>query len=184
MSTQDSAALQTAATDTECTDPDDRDVRALTECITVLEDIGPAAGAPDLFLVVSQSGREYLVDARTETCECPDSEHRGVRCKHLRRVAFATGQRPIPAGIDGVDELLGEHTDAELRVAATDGGQIVDDAKNDSETTVEYTRHVEPPEQGGERYVRCEGCGAELLESLGGEDRLVHRNGCLAKESR
>lgn len=53
---------------------------------------------------------------------------------------------------------------------------------DDSETNVEYTHHVEPPEQGGEQYVRCESCGAELLEALGGKDRLVHRNGCPAED--
>lgn len=179
MSIHDTAALQTAATDANCTEHDERDVRALTECISVLEDVGPAAGAPGLFLVVSQSGREYLVDDRTGTCECPDSEYRGSRCKHLRRVAFATGQRAIPADVDGVDDLLGEHTNGSVRRAVTDGGQVVD-----RENAIEYTRHVEPPEQGGERYVRCEACGAELLEKLGGEDRLVHSDDCPAGEGR
>lgn len=41
-----------------------------------------------------------------------------------------------------------------------------------------FTTHVEPPEQGGETYVRCRSCGAELLEELGGWQNLVHRDGC------
>jgi hypothetical protein len=41
-----------------------------------------------------------------------------------------------------------------------------------------YTEHVEPPEQGGEPYVRCEGCGRELLTSLGGRERLAHPPAC------
>lgn len=89
------------------------DERALTEYLTVLDDIGRARGAPDLFLVVSQSGKEWLVDVDLERCDCPDYRYRGRRCKHLRRVAFATGERPIPSWIDreALDECLGEHID-------------------------------------------------------------------------
>ena len=90
---------------------DSRTERALTQYLTVLADVGRAKGADDLFLVVSQSGTEYLVDRREGRCTCPDHEHRGVRCKHLRRVAFATGARPVPDGVDGVDSQLGMHVD-------------------------------------------------------------------------
>ncbi|QCC60763.1 hypothetical protein NP511_02130 [Natrinema thermotolerans] len=45
-------------------------------------------------------------------------------------------------------------------------------------TDESFTHHVEPLEQGGEPYVRCEGCGRELLEKLGGADQLTHANGC------
>lgn len=109
----------------EGTDLEPRDVRALTEYLTVLEDVGRAKGADGLYLVVSQSGSEYLVDARTGACECPDAEHRNPEggCKHVRRVAYATGERPIPA-IDGVDEQLGLHVTREPRTVATDGGVI------------------------------------------------------------
>jgi hypothetical protein len=41
-----------------------------------------------------------------------------------------------------------------------------------------FTEHIEPLAQGGERYVRCEGCGRELLVDLGGREKLPHRNGC------
>lgn len=41
-----------------------------------------------------------------------------------------------------------------------------------------YTEHVEPPEQGGERYFRCEACARELLCSLGGRENLLHVDGC------
>lgn len=112
-------------TEVEGTEPDERDVRALTEYLTVLEDVGRAADADDLYLVVSQSGENYLVDARDGGCGCPDARYRDMQCKHARRVAFATGERPIPAGVDGVDEQLGEHTDATPQVAATDGGADV-----------------------------------------------------------
>lgn len=92
----------------ESIDLEPRDVRALTQYLTVLDDVGRARGADGLYLVVSQSGSEYLVDGRTGACECSDHEYRDVHCKHARRVDFATGKRAIPAGVD-IDGLLGEH---------------------------------------------------------------------------
>jgi hypothetical protein len=135
----------------EGTDLDERDVRALEQYLTVLPDTGRARGAADLYLVVSQSGKEYLVDTREGRCTCPDHEHRGVRCKHQHRVAFATGARPVPDGADDVDPQLGEHVDGSPRAVATDGGRL------EWDDTPDYTEHVEPREQGGETYVRCEG---------------------------
>jgi hypothetical protein len=41
-----------------------------------------------------------------------------------------------------------------------------------------HTEHIEPAAQGGERYVRCEGCGRELLIALGGREQLPHCDGC------
>jgi hypothetical protein len=38
--------------------------------------------------------------------------------------------------------------------------------------------HVEPPEVGGDRYARCEGCGRELLTSLGDAAKIPHADGC------
>ena len=88
----------------------ERDVRALTECMSVLDDVGRARDAPGLFLVVT-GGESYLVDAETGACECDDSFYRTPDggCKHARRVAFATGERAIPAWADpsAVDPLLG-----------------------------------------------------------------------------
>lgn len=124
-----------------------RTERALTQYLTVLADVGRAKGADDLFLVVSQSGSEYLVDTREGRCECDDHHYRGVRCKHLRRVAFATGDEPVPAGVDGVDPQLGEHTDETPRRAASDGGVV--------ETTDDTTEG----DDGDERPDDCD-CGA------------------------
>lgn len=162
----------------EGTDLEPRDVRALTEYLTVLEDAGRARGAADLYLVVSQSGREYLVDARTDACECPDAEHRRPDggCKHVRRVAYATGARPVPA-LDGVDEQLGAHVDGSGRAVATDGGKTLETSGDEDDVTAGYTEHVEPRSQGGARYVRCEGCGREVLTSIGRE-QLIHTDGC------
>lgn len=90
---------------------DDLDDRALSQYLTVLENQGRVCGCDGQYLVVSESGSEYLVDARLEACECPDYEYRDRRCKHLRRVAFAIGAEPVPAafGPDDVAGDLGEH---------------------------------------------------------------------------
>lgn len=132
MTQFDSAELETSATD-DSIDLDDRDVRALNQYLTVLDDVGRARGADDLFLVVSQSGSEYLVDTRLGACECPDHEYRADElgehgCKHQRRVAYATGEREIPAGVDrdAVDDQLGHHVSGGPRQAATDGGVMVE----------------------------------------------------------
>jgi len=133
----------------ECTDLDDRDVRALVQKITVLPDIGEARGAEDLFVVVSESGKQYTVDARHDSCSCPDAEYRDKTCKHQRRVAFATGARPIPTwvNVDVVDPRLGEFVAGPV---AADGGVV--DLTPDQET-------IADEDDGGE----CEDC-AELPE--------------------
>ena len=46
--------------------------------LTVLADVRRAKGADDLFLVVSQSGTEYLINTRINAYECPDRGHRMV----------------------------------------------------------------------------------------------------------
>jgi len=89
------------AFETEATKPhgpsvelDQRDVRALSECMSVLSEGG------DVFTVVGENGDTYSVDAQEGRCTCPDNQHRGVECKHLRRVQFATGRQAIPAYVD------------------------------------------------------------------------------------
>lgn len=132
MSNFDTARDKSRATTNDSTDLDERDVRALEQYLTVLEDYDRARDSDDLYMVVSESGEEYLVDARAEACECPDFEYRAPSggCKHVRRVAFATGAREIPASVDrdAVDDQLGLHvTDGEPRIVATDGGVITAD---------------------------------------------------------
>jgi len=39
-----------------------------------------------------------------------------------------------------------------------------------------YTYHWEPVAQGGERYVRCERCGREVIPA--DADRLLHKRSC------
>ena len=105
---------------------DGRTERALTESMTVLS-LGD-----EVYSVTTESGSEYRVDGCADRCTCPDHKHRGATCKHIRRVAFATGEQPIPADLDGVDPLLGKHTDGqpystdEEPVVTTGGGEIID----------------------------------------------------------
>jgi hypothetical protein len=115
-----SAALERAVTD-ERIDLEQRDVRALTEYLTVIPDGG------DVYEVVSQSGSSYCVDAREGSCTCLDYQRREPDggCKHIRRVRFVTGREAIPDWVDpsAVDPLLGEHTDeTPVTGVATDGG--------------------------------------------------------------
>ncbi len=170
-------------TDTEL---DARDVRALTERMAVLPDDGDG-----LHTVVGQNGKTYTVDAREGRCTCPDDKHNlptddgRERCKHAARVAYATGERAVPAWVDtdAVDALLGEHVDATPQVAATDGGileagdgaELVDDdaAPTWKGPFPEYNRYGEPT---GARYVRCSECGVEVLE--GETEHATHRDGC------
>jgi len=137
MPTNSDTELQTPGSVADA-DLDPRDVRALTQYLTVLDDDPRVSGADDLFLVVSESGEEYLVDVRENSCECTDYRFRqaelGERgCKHRRRVAFATGERAIPMSVDParIDRQMGTHVEGTPRVTTTDGGTSagsVDDA--------------------------------------------------------
>lgn len=89
---------------------DERDVLALQQYLTVLDDLPQVADDDDdRYVVVSESGEAYLVDLRSGTCTCPDYRFRSERCKHIRRVEFATGEREIPPGVEGVDPDIGRH---------------------------------------------------------------------------
>lgn len=95
--------------------------------MTVLPGIGRAREADGLYVVVSQSGREYLVEPDQGACECDDHRYRGETCKHVRRVRFSTGRRAIPvrAAVElDVDPDLGEHVGDDLRYVSTDGGAV------------------------------------------------------------
>jgi hypothetical protein len=116
----------------------------------------------DIYTVVGENGGAYTVDGREERCTCPDHRHRDVRCKHIRRVAFATGAESVPVGVDGVDPQLGEHTDAAPQVVATDGaGGIIDASADDG---------AEIPDDNGPE------CGVEVLD----DERATasHRPAC------
>ena len=130
MQIEDSAESESSAT-ADRTDLSKRAVRALTEKMTVLPDTGRAKGADDLYLVVSQSGSEYLVDVRESRCDCPDAVHNldaTEQCKHERRVGYASGEIPIPewVNVGAIDSQIGVHTEMNLVRAATDGGISAD----------------------------------------------------------
>jgi hypothetical protein len=166
--------------------------------MTVLPNHGRAAGAPDLFVVIGENGRgEYLVDTRTESCECKDAKYRDPEggCKHLRRCRIATGETPVPADALGevtVDETFGAQVDASPKFATADGGIIdgstgevlEDDREPDSESEdvaeciwsepkAEVDKYGKPT---GDHYVTCEDCGVEVLTAL--TDCASHREGC------
>lgn len=173
---------------------DDRDIRALTTPMTVIDNAGDVRDADDMYEVTTDSGSAYIVDLRTESCECPDHEYRGVRCKHIRRAAFESGRRAIPAWVDfeAVDDQLGEHIESgEPRVVATDGGVATADVDEREPTALD--RFFEPHkvigrdaegrihhydatydreytfEDGGRVYVVGDD-GLEHVEDLGGRD--------------
>ncbi|RQG93201.1 SWIM zinc finger family protein [Natrarchaeobius halalkaliphilus] len=54
-----------------------------------------------LYEVESASERTYLVDLEAGRCTCPDHVFRGVRCKHVRRIAIeiTAGRTPPPGEI-------------------------------------------------------------------------------------
>lgn len=58
----------------------------------VVEALGDA-----LYEVETDHGTSYLVDLRSRRCSCPDHTFRGVRCKHLRRVAIEITEGRLPA---------------------------------------------------------------------------------------
>lgn len=96
-----STTQHTPETVAALSDLEDRDIRALTEAMTVLGDRAPApADADGLYLVTSASGSSYVVEPTLGACECADAEYRDERCKHIRRVAFETGARVLPPMID------------------------------------------------------------------------------------
>lgn len=109
---KDSATAEDSGESSSSIEPRTR--RALCEYLTVLDDVGEARDARDLYVVVSQSGNEYVVDARGGVCTCKDFQHRGGQCKHIRRVELIRGDRPIPAGInpEEIDDQFGLHVDA------------------------------------------------------------------------
>lgn len=129
MSESDAAGLESRDDERSIEQLDDRDVRALTERMTVMPDVGDARGADGLFTVVSHSGNSYLVDVRHGRCSCPDAEYNlptddgRERCKHLARAEYVTGERSVPKWVDpnAIDDVIGVAVDTP--VAATDGGE-------------------------------------------------------------
>ncbi|WP_263021050.1 SWIM zinc finger family protein [Natronobiforma cellulositropha] len=74
---------------------DERSRRARAEPMAVL------ALGDGLYEVESEEEHTYLVDIDAGRCTCPDHVFRGVRCKHVRRVAIeiTDGRVPPPGRI-------------------------------------------------------------------------------------
>ena len=62
--------------------------------------------------VVETAGGTYVVSLSAGSCTCPDAAIRGVRCKHLRRVAMevTSGSVPAPNERVGVCAVCGRET--------------------------------------------------------------------------
>ncbi|MXR50655.1 hypothetical protein GRX03_03400 [Halovenus sp. WSH3] len=154
MSAFESAESESSVTNDSSTELEKRDVRALTECMTVLSLDG------GIYSVTTESGSEYRVDAEKGRCTCPDSQHNlddDEVCKHVRRVAFATGERAIPNWVndDAVDPLLGEHVEGPRRIASDGGSSVVNPKGSDGE-------------DGEDSNQRPDDCSC--LESMGPDD--------------
>ena len=113
----------------ELSDMSKRQIRALTEYHTVLDNVGSADPAAGKYTVVSQSGNQYDVDIVNETCSCPDHQQRQSVCKHIHRARYALGVVAIPAAVDktAIDSQMGEHVDGEPI--------FTDEVQSDSEDT-------------------------------------------------
>lgn len=91
-------------------------------------------------LIIETDGGTYVVDSDHKRCTCPDHAIRGVRCKHLRRVAIdvAAGYVP-PAGMrEGVCAVCGQsqYTDVDQSTAlcaihSFERGELVVDRETD-----------------------------------------------------
>jgi hypothetical protein len=173
MSADETAEVSPSVT-TDRTDLEKRTRRALEQYLTVLDDVDAAAGADDLYVVVSESGSQYLVDARGGSCTCPDAEHRDPEggCKHARRVAFATGAEAIPAAADpdAVDDQLGAHVDGVVRWECEHGREFCAEAPAAREDAVRCSDcEIEAAATPAERVVADGGVieagdGAEILD--------------------
>ncbi|WP_336035544.1 SWIM zinc finger family protein [Halobacterium yunchengense] len=137
--------------------PNGRSRRARREAMRVRK-VGDAA-----YEVWSPSGHVYDVDLDAGRCTCPDHRFRGVRCKHLRRVAIevtlgnvpAPGEREATCNACG-RSLFADSDDADpvyCEDCELDPGETVVDRETDSlvvvvESTDDRADEVEVPERG------------------------------------
>ncbi|MHC3439576.1 hypothetical protein ACYJ1Y_16160 [Natrialbaceae archaeon A-gly3] len=141
----------------ERTDVDPRTHRAVTEHITLLEDAPEVTGADGMYLAVSHSGENHVVDVRGGACECSDWVYREPEggCKHLRRAAIVRGEAEVPAAIDpdDIDPQLGIHIDdgvsTDDQAIAADGGTTVREAVEGAEILEDTPNHELEGVQGG-----------------------------------
>jgi|APHM01.1.fsa_nt_gi hypothetical protein len=168
-----------------------RTERALSEAMTLLPNHGRASGAPDLFVIVGENENgEYLVDTRTESCECNDAKYRDPDggCKHVRRARIATGETPVPASALGsvdIDSTFGAHTDASAKFVTADGGIIDGDTGEEiGEESSESESVWSPPRPEidpfgnytGFDIVECTDCEVETIVPL--KNTASHKEHC------
>jgi hypothetical protein len=114
-----------------------------------------------IYEVESDSGHTYAVDLLEARCSCPDHQMRGVRCKHIRRVALeitggnvpAPGRRAITCVACGHDAFVREDDPAVCDDCRLPSGTTVRDRETDAllvvvETTDDRADEVTVPTQG------------------------------------
>jgi hypothetical protein len=164
MSNDTPAALQSAATD-------EVEQRAQWEAF---EFSVPEPGIVRAENHSHEDPEEHTYDVKVRhgsavSCECPGDKYHDGPCKH--RVAVEDQAAVLGAATEEVARDVRARTDGgtDAIVVAGDDGEILDEDPT-------YTYHYEPAEQGGQRYVRCERCGAECIPA--NPDRLAHFDGC------
>lgn len=105
--------------DSEPTQLDNLDAKALTTPMSVLPNGPGVEDAADMWLVLHQVEHVVAAVDGELTCDCKGCQF-GHECYHIRRVEFATGRREIPAWADRdrIDDQLGAHVDAEVAFEA------------------------------------------------------------------
>ncbi|MWG34713.1 SWIM zinc finger family protein [Halomarina oriensis] len=140
------------APDTRLLDP--RAARAWTEKMAV------TALGGGIYEIESDSGHTYAVDLLEGRCSCPDHQMRGVRCKHIRRVALeitggrapAPGRRAIECVACGHDAFVREDDPAVCDDCRLTPGTTVRDRETDAllvvvETTDQRAAEVTVPKK-------------------------------------
>ncbi|WP_250873146.1 SWIM zinc finger family protein [Halomarina rubra] len=114
-----------------------------------------------IYEVESDSGHTYAVDLVDGKCSCPDHQMRGVRCKHIRRVALeitggrvpAPGRRVVDCLACGREAFVREDDPAVCDHCRLPPGTTVRDRETDAllvvvETTDERADEVTVPKKG------------------------------------
>jgi hypothetical protein len=192
-------------TEVESIEP--RTIRACEEPMVVVPD-GDGTGLFNVWTGTcdEDEGQPYVVDlaGAHDRCTCPDVKHNlspedGERCKHVRRVRLEFGLPPF----GDVPEIRSEHSaPMDVELARRRRGIDVEPEPEPEPVTVEeqaaeavramadggteqlppITKHVEPPEQGGAAFIRCEGCSREVIGT--DERRLPHGDDCPERAKR
>ena len=126
-----------------------RSLRAVSEYMSVVRE------APDLYTVVSESGREYTVDLRDDpACTCRDFQYRPEvdECKHVLRARLETGRADV-------DRIKGR-----LALAAIDAEEEAEALERASEAVRSDARRIHRAVDRLEELAGgsdAGGCGAE-----------------------